>query len=442
MGAFPAGEVATFRPRARAVLDPPWSPTVARLVRRSGATVVPIHFAGRNSLVFQALSQVHPLLRTLLLGRELLKKKGRTIRMRVGDPIPPEKLARFGGDRELIDYLRVRTCLLGEEDRDRHTLENRTVVTAAPKPIVPPVPREELEEEVGALAPDQRLAANGEMEVWLAPAERIPRILHEIGRLREFSFRAVGEGTGAAIDLDSFDRYYQHLFVWHRGEGAVVGAYRLGRTDEIVRSRGVQGLYTSTLFRFNRQLLSQIAPAVELGRSFVQPRYQQSYTPLLLLWRGIGRYVVENPECTGLFGPVSISNEYRDLSRRLMVSYLTETRLAPDLARLCRARNPLKRKNVAPDLHLAASGDIDSISEMISAIEGEPRGVPVLVRQYLKLGARFLGFNVDRDFGNALDGLLYVDLTRTSARILERYMGKEEAAAYLARHKGQVIPAA
>ena len=270
--------------------------------------------------------------------------------------------------------------------------------------------------------------------VLLAKSPEIPNLLHEIGRLREITFRQAGEGTGRSIDLDTFDHHYWHLFLWNRSAQEVVGAYRLGPSDEIVKSIGVNGLYTRQLFAWTPSFLERISPALELGRSFVRSEYQKTYSPLLLLWRGIGQFLVRNPHYKVLFGPASISADYGPASRQLIVQFLRAYRQSPELAPLVRPRNPFRTGlfRVGQELMKESAWDIEELSALIADIEFDRKGVPILLKQYLKLGGELVAFNVDRNFANALDGLIVVDLRKTDRRLLERYLGVQGAAAFLA----------
>jgi putative hemolysin len=286
--------------------------------------------------------------------------------------------------------------------------------------------------EVANIPRSQILVETDEFFTVLAKAAEIPNVLHEIGRLREVTFRQIGEGTGKAIDLDRFDEYYWHLFVWNRTTNQVIGAYRLGPSDEIVERIGVHGLYTRQLFAWQTPFFERISPALELGRSFVRPEYQRTYTPLLLLWRGIGQFLVRHPRYKMLFGPVSISTDYSSTSRQLMVKFLSAYHQSPELAPLVRARNPFRTRplRIAEQLVRTTVWDIEELSALVGDIEVDRKGVPVLLRQYLKLGGELVAFNVDQNFADALDGLIVVDLGKTDPRVLERYMGKEGAAAF------------
>ncbi len=437
---FPSGEVSRFDLQKGAITDPAWSPSIARIIRKTGASVLPLFFRGTNSAVFHMAGMVHPLLRTAMLPNELLNKNRKKIRVRIGDMVPFEKLSGMGPDDEMMEYLRMRTYIL--EHRVPEPAVPGSVALQqkqASRPVIPPQPPLVLEEEVSRLAPSQTLVENGENVVIQATADQIPNVLLEIGRLREITFRAVGEGTGNALDIDGYDRTYVHLFIWNRVKQEVVGAYRLGLSDELVRKQGIRGIYTSTLFRYDHEFLKRLGPALELGRSFIRPEYQRSYAPLLLLWKGIGRYMVDSPRYRTLFGPVSITNEYQALSKELIVRFLKMTRYRDDMAVFVKPRRPLRTKPVKGwDIDAAlrpAKDDIDDMSELISSMESDRKGIPILLKQYLKLGGEIIGFNVDPAFGNVLDGLIMVDLTKTEPKMLERYLGKEGTRSFLAYHR-------
>jgi putative hemolysin len=427
LAVFPAGEVAHLNLREGSVTDPEWNRNIARLIRLTGARALPIYFLGANSALFHLLGLLHPRIRTALLAHEFLNKNNRDIEVRIGSPISPANVRDYQDDHALIRYLRHRTYLLENRDTRRpHCFyveapgsSNITRLMAA---------------EITRFSQDQILVETEEFLVLLAKASDIPNLLHEIGRLREITFRQVGEGTGKPIDLDMFDAHYWHLFLWNRAAQQVVGAYRLGPSDEIVKNVGVEGVYTRRLFAWKPSFLERIGPALELGRSFVRREYQRTYAPLLLLWRGIGQFLVRNPRYKVLFGPVSISANYGTASRQLMVQFLRAYRQSPELAPLVRARNPFRTRpfRIAQELVKESAWDIEQLSTLVADIEFDRKGVPILLKQYLKLGGELVAFNVDRNFTNALDGLIVVDLRKTDVRLLERYLGKEGAAAFLA----------
>jgi putative hemolysin len=443
LGVFPSGEVAHLHPRRRfSVTDPVWNPNIGGLIRRAGVPVVPIFFSGRNTAVFQALGLVHPLLRTAMLPRELLNKRGGAVTLHVGQPIPPERMAKFKSDAELTEYLRFRTFLMRNRTAPHKTAGLAPAADPRGAKAMEPIPEADhadlLHAEVESLPPGAVLTETDEFNVFCAAAAAIPRLLREIGRQREITFRKVGEGTGKGLDLDPFDTYYQHLVVWNHRKHELVGAYRIGKVDEIIRGHGVKGLYTHTLFQYRPDLLANLGGSLELGRSFVRPEYQRSFSPLLLLWKGIGQLVVRNPAYKYLVGPVSISNDYNSVSRQLLAAFLRINHLPSELAGHVHPRNPLRPKqcgDIDPQKSARFIQDLDEISSLIAEIERDGKGIPVLLRQYLKLGGVILGLNVDPDFNNCLDGLVLVDLTKTEPRLLEKYLGKDGTAAFLNWHR-------
>lgn len=457
LAAFPAGEVAHlgWRDRGPGVSDPPWNQTIARIARRAGAPVLPIYFDGRNSLIFHLAGLIHPRLRTALLPRELMRKAGKRIDLRIGKLIPNRRMSAFQSDEDLTAHLRGRTFLLRHAKRQETTTPPPAPIPAdaeqatprdptAPspsatphassspqhqyEPVLAPIDPALLAADIANLPDSSRLVEQEDMLVFAARAPRLRHVLQEIGRLREITFREAGEGTGRAIDLDTFDYDYVQLFVWNRSTREVVGGYRLGATDELLPAKGRLGLYTSTLFNYKAEMLRRIDPALEMGRSFVRREYQRSYAPLLLLWKGIGSYIVRQPRYRYLFGPVSISNDYNTVSRTLMVQFLQMHHAMPGGASLVRPRHPFRLRpprDLAGSLGRALLRGSDDVSDLVAEIEPDEKGIPVLLRQYLKLGAKFVAFNVDPAFSDALDGLIVVDLLNTEPRVLEKYMGRD-----------------
>jgi len=442
LGTFPSGTVSHLRLRARRVTDPNWAENIAPLILKTKATVVPVYFTGRNSGLFQLAGLLNPRLRTALLGREMLVSNSRCIGIRIGNPISAQRLRHFQSPREIMDFLRLRTYILQSREVADKTIflpDNRKASSG--KPIVRSQPVEMMEEDMRTLPPESILIDKDPFVVYAARAEQLPHVLKELGRLREITFRTVGEGTGEPTDLDKFDEDYWHLFIWNRKEKEIVGAYRLGLTDEILPGKGKHGLYTTTLFRFKGKVMASLDPAIELGRSFVVEKYQRKPISLGLLWKGIGQFIVKHPKYCTLFGPVSISKEYQSLSKNLMVAYLRENNLDPDLASKVKARHPVKSKQFGSldrGSFKRSVRDIEDVSALISEIEREARGVPVLLRQYLKLNATILSFNVDPAFNDSLDGLILVDLRKSDRRTLEKYMTPSGAGKFLEYHR-QVI---
>ncbi len=437
---FPAGDVSRLHPLQGRIRDGRWEASIARMIRYSNADVVPVYFEGRNSALFHALGLIHPLLRSAMLARELANKRNSRIAIHIGKTISGRKLQTVGGDDETARYLRLHTYMLASDKKQRPLKLDDEVNQKVMEPVVAAIPAGHMRQEIAALPVEQLLSESGVMRVYYARAEQTPWVMQEIGRLREITFRAVGEGSGRASDIDLYDSYYLHLFIWNSEAEEIVGAYRLGLADEIYRSYGKRGLYSYSLFRYSKRLLKAINPAIELGRSFVRIEYQRSFAPLLLLWKGIGEFVQRHPRYSVLFGPVSISNDYSNTSQQLLVDFLSANNYDSRLSRMVKPRSPhrAKLKPVWRKSELAGLGSIDNVSELVAMQEDGEKGVPVLIKQYLKLGGRMLGFNVDRDFNDCIDGLIMVDLLQTDPRVLQKYMGRKGAEAFLENHQGQL----
>jgi putative hemolysin len=424
---FPAGEVAHVRQPDGSVGDSTWRSTVGRLAIATGAAVLPVHIAGANSRLFYAAGRIHPLLRTVLLPRELLKSRGCSVRVSVGHPFTASELkSQHGGAAAATLRIRHSVEQLGAVRQTSATGHTHPAAVEGPQDA------RALAREVSRLPDSARLVEAEPLHVFCTASERIPAVLREIGRLRELTYRGIGEGTGRPSDLDRFDEHYLHLFVWNARHSEVVGAYRIGRTDLIVSAGGVQGLYTRTLFRYDAALLRRLPPALELGRSFVRSEYQRTHSALMLLWKGICALVARHPQYRVLFGAVSISDRYSERTREMLVRFLEQNHREDSLASMVSSLHPYSPGRPATfEMPSRIPRSIEEADGLVAELERQPGGMPVLLRQYLKLNAQLLGFNVDPQFGNALDALMMVDLTRVDRRILCRYFGPAAARAYL-----------
>jgi putative hemolysin len=431
---FPAGEVSHFDLKKRAICDPEWNRTAARLIRMTRAKSLPVLINEANGIPFQMLGMVHPRLRTAALPAEMLNKRGKSIDIRIGGTIDPARIEAIPDDAEATKFLRLRVELLARRGVSATGQAHPETLAVAEA-----IPAERLADEIASLPADCLVAETREFAVYIARAASIPLTLEEMGRLREVTFRAAGEGTGEPVDLDRFDAHYLHLFLWHKEKREIVGAYRLGDVQALVARFGLKGLYTESLFRFHARFVCQLGPALELGRSFIRPEYQRQFAPLLLLWKGIGTWVARHPQYSMLIGAVSVSNQYSPASRELIAQYFEKLGATEEWRGAVKARRPL-RGNLVQKWETAALcsllPDFEDLSAPIADLEPDGKGLPILVKQYVKLGGKLLAFSVDPQFGNTLDGFVMVDLTRTSPEILGRYMGKDEAAAFLAWHRG------
>lgn len=426
---FPAGMVASYDLRQRRVTERAWNRLAGHLVLRSGASVVPMFIEGRNSALFHLLGLIHFRLRTVLLPRQMLNRRGTTVRVHVGDPVTGPELSTLGDADEMVRYLRLATYLLPSREAI-----GRPLPLPRQLPLAAAVARDELLGNLATLAPEHLLLRNGDIAVYCAPADCLPAFLPELARLRELTFRAAGEGTGRAQDADRFDADYLHLFLWQQIDHEVVGAYRIATTDTLLARRGLDGLYTRQLFRYDRAFLDSLGSSLEMGRSFVQPRYQRNPQALDLLWKGIGAYVSRHRQYTTLFGPVSISAEYSAFSRQLIMHCLSLHFGDSERAGQVKPRRRL-REVKAPWSHdlLAVLTDERRLSRLIKRIEGD-KSLPVLLRQYLNLSGRLICFHVDREFSNTLVGLIAVDLRRVEPRLLKRYLSPDAAQALIQGH--------
>lgn len=290
------------------------------------------------------------------------------------------------------------------------------------------MPKDALENDVRALDASQRLLDLGDYAVYAAPAHRLPVVLQEIGRLREMAFRGVGEGSGKPLDLDHHDTHYQHLFVWSHSKREVLGAYRIAFTQDLIEQHGVAALYTHSLFEFDAALFDRLGPSMEMGRSFVHPQWQGNTRVLRLLWAGISLLLDRHPDIRHLFGPVSISPQFSDVGRFLIMTALQLHHMDADLKPLVRPRNALGRINPESEQRLtdisAGLADAGQLSRFLQRLE---RGLklPMLIKHYIDLKGRFAGFSVDDSFNGTLDGLVFVRVQDISPKMRARLTGSK-----------------
>ena len=443
LGIFPAGEVASFSLKEGRIQEPPWNPFVGWLALQTQSAVLPIYFYGSNSLLFHAAGLINPALRTGLLIREFIQPTVKKVHYLVGTLIPPARLTELRSPEAVTQYLRTRTYLLGEKLHARWK-KLRLRRLAGPKPprqlssLAEPLPSETVAHLLQSLPPQNRLLTQGEWAVYVFRGAQQPLLLQELGRLREMTFRAVGEGSGKPLDTDPYDQWYDHLVLYHTQNHEIAGAYRIGRCDEILTTRGLRGLYTYSLFRISRKLLKDFSPALELGRAFVLEKYQKSYASLYLLWRGIGAYILRYPQYRYLIGPVSISADFPDLSKALLISFLEEKCSWEELRQEVQPRTPYEIPARYRSYYYSVSvNSLQDVQMLIEEIEGSHIKIPILIKHYLKMGARLIALNIDRDFGNALDILMMTDLLRADPDQMRKYLTPKGYAEYLRFH-GQV----
>lgn len=428
IGIFPAGEVSTFKVDKQEITDRMWHPVVGKIIGKAKVPVIPIYFHGNNGLLFNLLSLIHPALRTARLPSELFNKQGHSIRLRIGKPIKVEDIPDYNNSVKLLNYLRARTYALGtglEEERKIFNPRNLFKIKKLPEAIATEIGVPVLEKEIGLLREDYRTMVEKNYEVFITPTSAIPNVIREIGRLREITFREVGEGTNKASDLDEYDIYYHHLFIWDTDAKMIVGAYRIGLGDEIFYSIGKSGFYVSKLFKIKSQFTPVLKKSIELGRSWIRKEYQLKQLPLFLLWKGILKYLKDNPRYRYLIGPVSISNSFSNFSKSLIVDYINRNHFDHDMAQFVRPRKRFKvdLASIDTDLLMAGEDNFKGLDNLISEVETRNMKVPVLLRQYIALNAKIICFNIDPKFADCLDGFLVLDFEQVSSDLIDK-LGK------------------
>ena len=436
LGIFPAGEVSTYRD-GKLLVDKPWEAAAMKLAKKAKAPIVPIYFHAKNSPLFYRLSKISDTLRTAKLPSELLTQKNRVIKVRIGRPISVKDQEQHETLEEFSDFIRKKTYMLSnafEKPKILKNISSSIKISKAPKKIITPVNPLIMRSEVDDLrAKDFRLLQSKNYEVYLAPAATIPNILREIGRLREITFREIGEGTNKAIDLDHFDTYYHHMFLWDTEAECLAGAYRMGLGTEIYEAFGIDGFYLQDLFRFEPELHDMMSKSIELGRAFIIKQYQQKPMPLFLLWKGIVHTTLRFPNHKYLIGGVSISNRFSNFSKSLMIEFMKSHYYDPYLAQYVHPKKEFKVKLKDADKDFvfdATEADLNKFDKIIDEIEPGALRLPVLLKKYIKQNARLIAFNEDPLFNNAVDGLMYIrisDLPDSTVRpVMEEFQAKLE----------------
>jgi putative hemolysin len=436
LGIFPAGEVSTYRD-GRLVVDRPWEVAAMKLIKKVEVPVVPIYFHAKNSKLFYTLAQLSDTFRTAKLPSELLTQKERLIKVRIGNPISVSDQKEHESLEDFTDFLRKKTYVLANAFERKKLLENIPKSLKIPKPpkkIAGPIPIKAMEMEVETLrAEDKRLLVSKNYEVFLAQANCIPNILQEIGRLREITFREVGEGTNNATDLDKFDSYYHHMFLWDNDTQKIAGAYRMGLGSEIFARFGIDGFYLQDLFRFEPELYDMMSKSIEMGRAFIIKEYQQRPMPLFLLWKGIVHTTLRYPEHRFLIGGVSISNKFSEFSKSLMIEFMKSNYYDPYVAQYINPKKEYKVKLKDADKDFIfdeTEADLNKFDKLIDEVEPGSLRLPVLIKKYIKQNAKVVAFNVDPLFNNAVDGLMYIriaDLPESTVKpVMEEFQAELE----------------
>ena len=413
LGIFPAGEVSTHKD-GKLNVDKPWEEGAIKLIKKANVPVIPIYFHAKNSRLFYFLSKFSDTLRTAKLPSEVIQQSGRVIKVRIGKPISVKDQDAFKALPDFYKFIRRKTYMLANpfEKSNRLISSQKIKIKKATKKISPQRNSDLFITEVDVLRDtNSRLLQSKNYEVFFASAKDIPNLIHEIGRLREITFRAIGEGTNKEVDLDKFDNYYHHLLLWDAVAEKLVGAYRMGLGKEIYKKYGIKGFYVQSLFRIEPELHQMMDNTIEMGRAFIIAEYQQKPMPLFLLWKGIVHVTLRYPKYKYLMGGVSISNQFSDFSKSLMIEFMKSHYYDPYIAQYIRPKKEYKVKLKDGDKDFvfdASKADMQKFDKIIDEIEPGILRIPVLIKKYVKQNARLVAFNVDPKFNNAIDGLMYI----------------------------------
>jgi putative hemolysin len=427
---FPAGEVSTTYPNSQGVSDRKWMKQAVKFIRKANTSVLPVFFSGSNSKLFHSIGLIHPLLRTAKLPSEMLNKKNKTVKVSIGNPILDSEQLEYENIDLFGRFLRAKTYMLDSNVNVKSFFANTKSTNEKQEPVIEAVSKTILKYEVDSLPVECMLFKQSSFNVFCAQANQIPNVLTEIGRLREITFREVGEGTNLKIDIDNYDLYYNHLFIWDDISNSIVGAYRIGMGAQIMQEYGSKGFYLRSLFKINNGFKPILHESLELGRSFIIKEFQRTPLPLFLLWKGILHFLVRNPDYRYLIGPVSISNNFSNISKSMIVDYIMRNHYNHELAGMVKPKK--KFRPVFPnDTYMLTENakSLKDIDFIIKDIEGNSR-IPILLKKYIELNGKIVSFNIDPKFNDALDGMLVLDLLKIPENTI-RMLSKEMDASLL-----------
>jgi putative hemolysin len=409
---FPAGDLSSYG-KFDTITDQVWQFPVIKFIKKARVPVVPVLFQGTNSRLFHLFAKIHPSLRQVRLPSELLSKRHKKIKIRIGSAIKVEEQDKFNDIYQFSRFIRAKTYSMESKLEIKRFFNYNLKQHAKPQEIIEPVSKELILKEIQEIKKDYTLLNIRNYTVFCVPSKEIPNILTELGRLREITFREVGEGSNRSIDIDEFDLYYHQMFIWDDENETIVGAYRIGKGKDILSQYGKRGFYIHSLFRISDEFIPVMNECLELGRSFVIKEYQRKPMPLFLLWKGILYFLLKHPEYRYLIGPVSISNNYSKISKDLIIRFIMQNHLNRELAQYVRPRKSYKFKSDNPDINILMENmdrDINRLDKAIGDLDELNSGLPVLLKKYIKLNSRIIGFNVDPKFNNCLDGLIILDV--------------------------------
>ena len=427
VGIFPAGEVSNKNNPFSEILDKEWEKPAVKLIKMAKVPVVPMYFHAKNSKLFYQLAKIHPNLQTVLLPSEMMHNRDKPIRMRIGKPISLKAIEEQEDIEELGEFLKRKVYMMKSYYERRKSLpailklpnlnikfplllKDENII----QNIIDETPKEDLVNEIEALRKNDKIFfSNGNYEVYFAAYSEIPSIMREIGRQRELTFRAIGEGCNLPYDLDEFDQHYYHLFLWDSDAQKIAGAYRMGLGKEIMKKQGVSGFYTNSLFEFDQEIHPFFRKVIEMGRAYILEEYQMKPLPLFLLWRGIIHVCLRNPDHKFLMGGVSISDKFSDFSKSLIIEFMRSNYYDSAVGQYIHPKNEFKVKLRDRDKQMfleEVEADLNKLDKIIDDLEPKLR-LPVLIKKYIKQNAKVVAFNVDPNFNDAIDGLMYIRIS-------------------------------
>jgi len=437
LGIFPAGEVSTDKVD-KVIVDRPWLPEAIKLIQKAEVPVVPIYFHGKNSASFYRWAKISGSLRTAKIPGEMLSQHLRPVKVRIGNPISVDTQKNYPNLDSLGAFLRKKTYMLSSGFNKKSLLKNlptQIKFPRSPKTIADETSELLMSREIEFCRNnDKRLLRSKNYEVFLAQKKDIPNIVKEIGRLREITFRAIGEGTNQPTDLDEFDEYDHHLFLYDNTTKKIAGAYRMGMGKQIFDTYGIDGFYLQDLFRFEPELYKLMSESIEMGRAFIIEEYQKRPTTLFYLWKGIVHCTLRFPEHKYLIGGVSISNKFSDFSKSMMIEFMKSHYYDPYVAQYVHPKKEFKVKLKDADKDFvfdASKADLNKFDKLIDELEPDNIRMPVLLKKYIKQNAKVVAFNVDPMFNNSVDGLMYIriaDLPESTVKpVMEEFQQELEA---------------
>lgn len=418
---FPAGRVSFFQPEKQRITDAEWNRIAIQIAVKKQAPILPVFISGTNSKLFHKMGQIYYRFRLLMLAREMVKLQQHKINLVANNLIKPEQLNVFSGIERMNEFVRLQ-CYLNDETYLTPWVEDDEVTEF--KDIIPMSDQGLMTKELAELPEEQQLVKFKSFTVYYGYQHQIPTCVQEITRLREITFRELNEGSGEACDTDHFDATYMHLFIFDHQNEEIIGAYRIGQTDLLLKEGGVSKLYLSQMFNFKPEFINQNQPCLEMGRSFIVAEHQNSFHGLLLLWKGIGAYVCKNPRYRTLYGTVSLSKLYDPRSVALIDEVVLTKREGVE------AKAPFKG-NLHPeaqDFLRENTVNLEQLSALVEGIEADGKDIPVLLKQYYKLGANFHCTGIDLNFNHTPGLLLSVDLPNAPDKLLKLYLGKDREA--------------